>query len=132
MLVNGAGELLLNLRAADASWYPDQWDLIGGHTEAEESAEECIVRETIEETGARIPEFFPFRTYRLPLDGNVTLTYHVFYARLDRPVESLIVGEGQEHRFFPAESLDGLEIAPVSAQVLRDFVASREYRAWPH
>ncbi len=128
ILMNEAGEMLLNLRASNASWHPDTWDLIGGHLEEGETAEECITRETNEETGELVTEFLPFETYSLSLEGNVALTYHVFLARLDKSAESLVIGEGQEHRFFGAEAVVALEMAPVTARVLHDFLVSPGYR----
>jgi 8-oxo-dGTP diphosphatase len=43
--------VLLCHRRADRAWYPDVWDLPGGHVEAAESAGEAVVRECREELG---------------------------------------------------------------------------------
>ncbi len=43
--------MLILKRKPDDERNPDKWDCVGGHFLAEESAEECILREAREETG---------------------------------------------------------------------------------
>lgn len=45
------GKMLILKRKPDDERNPDRWDCVGGHFLAEESAEECILREAKEETG---------------------------------------------------------------------------------
>ena len=45
------GRMLILKRKPDDERNPDKWDCVGGHFLAEESAEECILREAKEETG---------------------------------------------------------------------------------
>lgn len=45
------GKMLILKRKPDDERNPDKWDCVGGHFLAEESAEECILREAREETG---------------------------------------------------------------------------------
>lgn len=47
-LVSGRRVLLCH-RRPDLSWYPDVWDLVGGHIEPGESAHTALVRECREE-----------------------------------------------------------------------------------
>ena len=46
--------LLLCHRSRDRAWYPDVWDLPGGHIEAEESPGDALVREIQEELGVTL------------------------------------------------------------------------------
>jgi 8-oxo-dGTP diphosphatase len=48
--------VLLCHRSADRRWYPDVWDLPGGHVEAGESPGIALVRELREELGISIPQ----------------------------------------------------------------------------
>ncbi len=48
------GRVLMAHRHPERRWYPDCWDLVGGHIEAEESAEQAVIRECSEELGIRI------------------------------------------------------------------------------
>ena len=44
-------KMLVLKRSADDDTYPGLWDCVGGHFEKGESAEECMLRETREESG---------------------------------------------------------------------------------
>jgi 8-oxo-dGTP diphosphatase len=46
-----SGKVLMGLRAAGRTFYPDVWDLFGGHVEERESQAETLVRELREELG---------------------------------------------------------------------------------
>lgn len=45
--------ILLCHRAPDRAWYPNVWDLPGGHVNASESSPEALARELEEELGVR-------------------------------------------------------------------------------
>ena len=55
------GRVLLGHRHPQRRWYPDCWDLVGGHVEPGESAEQAVVRECAEELGVRIHDPRPVR-----------------------------------------------------------------------
>ena len=48
-LIVQSGRVLLGLRSAGREFYPDVWDLFGGHIEVGEEPEETLVRELQEE-----------------------------------------------------------------------------------
>lgn len=48
------GRVLLCRRRHDLDWYPDVWDLVGGHIEDGETSEQAVVRECWEELGVRV------------------------------------------------------------------------------
>lgn len=108
--------------------HPNEWDLIGGVVEEGETPDECMAREIYEETGERQQGFSRFRMYRVPLDERRAAEFHVYYGRLDKPASALVVGEGQEHRFFALDQLRALSIVPWVNRVLSDFVASPQYQ----
>lgn len=53
-LLRHGDEFLLCHRRADRPWYPDVWDLPGGHVEAGERPGEALVRELAEELGIEV------------------------------------------------------------------------------
>lgn len=55
MLVRGDAVLLCH-RSTDRQWYPDTWDLPGGHIEPNETAQKALVRELREELGITLIE----------------------------------------------------------------------------
>ena len=102
-----------------------RWGFVGGGIEVEESLEEALGRETLEETGLVVTgeELFavlpgPSRVVRYP-DGNVvrlmTFVYRVEvedFGTLRRSEES------EELRFFRREELPGLDVIETSKPIL--------------
>jgi 8-oxo-dGTP diphosphatase len=50
-LIVRAGKILLGQRAAERVFYPDVWDMFGGHVEPGEQLQQTLVRELEEELG---------------------------------------------------------------------------------
>jgi 8-oxo-dGTP diphosphatase len=55
-LLLGSDAVLLCHRSPDRQWYPDTWDLPGGHIDAGETPENALVRELREELGVSLAE----------------------------------------------------------------------------
>ena len=95
--------MLLAHRHPLREWYPDCWDLVGGHVETGESSHEAVIRECYEELGVRVHNPLP-----IPMTFNdSTLDVHAFLVtRWDgEPVNSapeehddLPQGRGQTRR----------------------------------
>jgi len=130
ILVNRRGQILLELRASDpAIPYPGYWGLTGGGGLPGETPEATALREVEEETGWRVPSMTFFRVYHfLGTPPGPRYEVHIFYA--PAPNGDLRPGEGAALRFFSPEELAGLDLAYNHAQVLADFVASPDYRAY--
>jgi 8-oxo-dGTP diphosphatase len=125
VLVNSRGEILLNLRDNNpAINWPNRWDVIGGVVEDGETPDECMIREMREETGEELGPFELFKVYEVPLLDGRTALFHVYSAHLDKPASALILGEGQEHRFFSVRDLEEIEVVRGIDLVLGEFVAS--------
>ena len=56
-------EVLLVKRSASKTFYPDVWDLPGGHIEAGESPKTTLVRELEEELGIIVTDLEPLGTF---------------------------------------------------------------------
>jgi len=50
------GRVLLSHRSPRRTWYPDVWDLPGGHIDVGESPERAVSRELLEEVGVTVEE----------------------------------------------------------------------------
>jgi 8-oxo-dGTP diphosphatase len=50
------GSVLLCHRSSNKSWYPNVWDMPGGHVESEETPRQALVRELREELGLDVAE----------------------------------------------------------------------------
>ncbi|MGA8246813.1 MAG: NUDIX domain-containing protein [Nocardioides sp.] len=68
------GLVLLGHRHPSRRWYPDCWDLVGGHVESGELPHQAVRRECLEELGVHIHDPAPF-----PMTvGDPTLDVHAF------------------------------------------------------
>ena len=66
-LIIESGKILLGHRSAGRAFYPDVWDLFGGHVEPDEGPEETLVRELQEELGITPTQWKFLETLTLPL-----------------------------------------------------------------
>jgi len=130
IFVNRRGEVLLNLRDNKPDiLYPNCWDFVGGAVEPDETPDECLQREVMEETGQKLKDYAKFRVDDITLEEGRLARSHTYYASLEKEASDLILGEGQEHRFFALELLDTIDLVPLTGRILRDFFASSEYQA---
>ena len=75
------GRLLLGKRSARRRAYPGVWDVPGGHVEADETAEQALVRELREEIGVTPTEWREVAVLRAPAMGEANahlLRLHLF------------------------------------------------------
>ena len=54
------GLVLMVHRHPLRQWYPDCWDLVGGHVESGESPQQAVSRECLEELGVHVHDPRPF------------------------------------------------------------------------
>lgn len=102
------GRILLVHRHPDRRWYPDCWDLVGGHIEAGETAEQAVIRECREELAIRVRDPRP-----VPMAfSDPTIELHAFVVeRWDgEPVNAAPDEHDQLAWFGPADVAE-LELA---------------------
>jgi 8-oxo-dGTP pyrophosphatase MutT (NUDIX family) len=119
-LIERDGGLLMELRS-DCG----RWGFVGGEVEVEESLEEALRREVLEETGLVVTgeQLFavlpgPSRIVRYP-DGNVVrLMTFVYRAEIEDFGTLRLSDESEELRFFRQEDLRGLDVIETSRPVI--------------
>jgi 8-oxo-dGTP diphosphatase len=78
MLVGGIivhrGRVLLGRRAVTRSFYPNVWDIFGGHLEPGEEPEQALVRELEEELGIVPASWSALATHRVPVNDQSGVT----------------------------------------------------------
>lgn len=95
--------------------HPGTWSLFGGGLEAGESAEAGMLRELREEIGVTPPSYRPL----IVIEGARTV-FDLFLARLDVPVEELVLTEGQGMAYVdPQVALREYDLAPVARSALK-------------
>lgn len=100
--------VLLVHRHPARRWYPDCWDLVGGHVEAGESPRQAVTRECLEELGVAVNDPQP-----MPLAvSDVTLDMHAFVVRrwAGEP-RNAAPDEHDDLRWFPLSALTDLKVA---------------------
>lgn len=103
-----AGRILLVHRHPDRQWYPDCWDLVGGHIEPGESPEDAVRRECQEEIGVDVGEVRP-----LAIDfPDPTIDMHGFVVTdwVGEPA-NVAPEEHDDLRWFSRDELPGLVLA---------------------
>ena len=93
-------------------WYPDCWDLVGGHIEPGELPHEAVQRECLEELGVRIHDARPMpMTFTDP-----SIEMHAFVIRRwdGNPVNAA-PEEHDDLRWFRPAELAGLRLADAAA-----------------
>jgi 8-oxo-dGTP diphosphatase len=83
-LIVRSGKILLGRRAAARQFYPDVWDLFGGHVEPGEAHEQTLAREIQEELGITPSEWAFLETLSLlapapdPAEADEPWTVHLY------------------------------------------------------
>jgi 8-oxo-dGTP diphosphatase len=125
ILFNDAGEVLLQQRDDRPDLrYPGYWTFFGGAVEAGEQPDVAILRELQEELELvdLAPRFWtsyvcPART----VEHVIQTTNHLYIARLNRPVSTLTLLEGQDMRYFARADALALELAFAQSPLLARF-----------
>ena len=97
------GMVLLVKRSPWALFYPNVWDLFGGHIESEETSEEALRREAVEELGVYIESFHPLGSICDPVEKAEIMVYAITEWR-GEPT-NVALDEHTEIRWFGADSL---------------------------
>ncbi len=99
--------------------YPGMWNLPGGHIEREETAEECIVREMLEEIEINVEGCDLFRLYEFS-----DRSEYVFMQQADFDLTKVVLHEGQMLRWFFRAEAGQVELAYGFDKVLADYFDS--------
>ena len=101
--------VLLCHRSAGRRWYPDVWDLPGGHVEEGEDPKESLVRELREELGITVSE-----PSSPPMHEIRTATFDMQIWLIDRWTGTPVNAAPDEHdavAWFDTSDLDSLRLA---------------------
>jgi 8-oxo-dGTP diphosphatase len=125
LIVDRAGRFLLQHRDDKPEIYnPGLWGSFGGAIEPYEAPDDGLLRELQEELawqpdGTELYGAFPY-------DGGKLLIY-VYACRIDAPLESLVLSEGQGMAFFPPDALPENTV-PELRTLIERFANTDRYR----
>ena len=104
------GTVLLVKRSPQMRFYPDVWDLFGGHVESGESSEDALRREAMEELQVELETFHLLGTIHDPVEPAEIMIFAVT-AWKGEPINAAL-DEHTQIGWFPADGLpssDGLD-----------------------
>jgi len=120
IFVNDKRQVLLFLRDNKPDIpYPDTWDVPGGHVEAGEKPEDCIVREMYEEMGIKLKGFQLFS--ETEFDDRIEYT---FWKTEEMDISGIRLTEGQRLKWFTREEVYKTVLAYGFNRILADFFQS--------
>jgi 8-oxo-dGTP pyrophosphatase MutT (NUDIX family) len=132
LLVNAAGDVLLQERDEHAPIDPDRWGLAGGHLEPDEEPEDGAYRELEEETGVRLERgtLQPFTVLEVfhPHYGSVDRV-HVYAGGADLTDADIDCREGRQIVFVPPDQARALDLTMTGVLCVPAFLDSDLYRA---
>lgn len=102
------GKLLLGHRHPERRWYPDCWDLIGGHIELGETAADAIRRECREELTIAIREPRPIE---IPFSAEDANLHGFLVTRWDGTPMNAAPDEHDDLAWFTVADLPSLRLA---------------------
>ena len=125
-IIERDGKILLEHRTDS-----DRWAFIGGGLKIDESIEECLRREVLEETGREIVTYKlfdifsdPYRIAEYP-DGNILRIISVVYCvELERK-ELICSEESRELKFFSLKELSKLKVAETHLDIMEKYLSQR-------
>ena len=114
--------VLLAHRHPARRWYPDCWDLVGGHIEPDETPEQAVRRECHEELGVTITDPRP---WPLEVEDQTIEPYGFVVTRWQGEPANCAPDEHDDLAWFPAEAMATLRLAdPQSASWLTGVIES--------
>lgn len=78
LLIDPKGRMLLGLRARHKRVAPGLWDIIGGRVEPDETVEDALIREIVEELGVRPTRFNLLASLTEQSDSGRKWVHHVY------------------------------------------------------
>jgi ADP-ribose pyrophosphatase YjhB (NUDIX family) len=122
-IIEREGKVLLEHRKDS-----DRWAFIGGGLKIDESIEECLKREVLEETGRKIESYELFNIFSNPYriaeypDGNILRIISVVYLAKIEAKEVICSEESRELQFFSIKELPALTIAETHLDIMEKYL----------
>jgi len=117
IFVNDQQQVLLFLRDDKPSIpYPNTWDVPGGHVDAGETPEDCIIREMKEEMDLTLAEFERFSVMEF-----ADRVEYTFWKQANLDIEKIDLQEGQRLKWFTELEAKQTKLAYGFNEIIDDF-----------
>lgn len=124
VLVDGDRALLCH-RHPDRRWFPNVWDLPGGHIDDGEAPADTVVRELREELGVEVLEAV---LLDIPVAAPDAETHAYLVTRWEGTPENLAPDEHDDLRWVTVDELAGLDLAVPEVETLVVAAIGRQAR----
>ena len=109
VIVDNDNKILLLKRGKGAPWMPNKWSLVGGRIDKDETAQQAVEREILEETGLEIKKF----TKSFTIERHADSIEHVFACRYDgEPTDINLDDENSNYGWYDISEMEYLDIVP--------------------
>jgi len=98
------------------------WDVPGGHVEADESPEDCIIREMKEEMGLVLDEFKLFS--KIEFKDRIEYSY---WTRADLDIDEIELTEGQKLKWFTFDEAKQTQLAYGFNEIVEKFFSKAPF-----
>jgi 8-oxo-dGTP diphosphatase len=123
ILYTDDGKVLLQQRDNKPSIkYPGYWVIFGGGVEENETPEQAIRREMVEELGLKLGEIRLISTPTLRLD-NALIKQYIYISKLTTTPDKLVLSEGSAFGLFSKEMIEEIKIGFNFREILDSFFA---------
>ena len=132
-LVDPRGWVLLQERDEHAPVAPEQWGIVGGHVDADETREEAVRRELREETGLDLPVaalelwYVGLATPEPKATAHLRNHWQLWVAGVELTDDDIVCGEGRRIVFVDPDRVGDLELAASTAHFLPLLLQSPTY-----
>lgn len=117
IIQNSDGEYLLQLRDEKPKSYPLHWSLFGGEIEKDETPEQAIKRELLEEINLAI-----INPKLIQHNIETDIEQFIFFVQTDKKTDELTLHEGKAMKFIPENELFERGLAFNIRAVLKKYI----------
>ena len=100
--------------------YPNIWTLFGGNIEENESPEDCLKRELLEEINFELTNMKKFMENTRDQDGQ-EVEEHIFIAEVPEKIVNNKLNEGQKMKFFTIKEIDKNDVFEPFSKYIKEF-----------
>lgn len=120
------GRVLLGKRSSQKPWFPNVWDVIGGHVEAGETELDALVREADEELGV-VLDLRKTSVLETIYSDDLELTIYAS-SGWSGQVSNNAPAEHDEVRWFEPDDVESLELAVAKISELAQSLDSESFK----